>query len=467
MREVAQDHIPRDHGERVQKRWAIATGACTWAACLAPLAATAQEDVRQHALGEAFGGGYPSHQERVVLYLTNRARSAPAQFNPEQPFPPSPPLRYDLKLSQAARFHARHIEQADCWCEDHSSCCELVGQGEQTMCASAPQGCGGTNTAARVGKWSGEYSAENMARGQRSGIEAVGGWIDSPGHWQNINGSHSLLGAGNVGGAWVQDFGRGSELPAVLGDGIHFQDAGATTFGATYYQPGSGGPRDITLILEGVCQPLSLVAGTPEHGAFEATSQLAPGCHRYYFFVRDGLGEDHVYPTQGSLGVAVGAADGCPLYDTNRPADTCSPVGQACETGDTRPCYTGDFGTRGVGACEAGVERCIGAAWQGECRLQVVAAAQDLCADGVDNDCDGAVDEDCDGGDDAADMRPPVSMDQTRTPGSSEADEAGCSSAPARPPLRQPAWLLGMMAIGWLCTRRARLRRDERRISRR
>lgn len=408
----------------------IALAALGLLGCGVPPASSLGEDaafaIRRAGLGEEIEPGTPSHQERVILYLTNRARSEPDKFNPEEPYPPTPPVRYDLQLSKAARFHAEQIAEADCWCEDHSSCCDLVGEGEETTCSSPPTGCGGTDAATRVSKWSPSYSAENMARDYPSGASAVDGWIHSSGHWQNMNADHSMLGVGQYEArAWVQDFGRGGPLPPVIGDGVHFQDAGATRFGITYYQPGTGGPQSILLILDGECVDLDLAAGEPDHGAFEVTRQPTSGCHRYYFYVRDGNGQDHVYPEEGSLGVAIGNADGCPLYDTNRPADTCSPAGQGCMTGDTRPCYTGPFGTRDVGACAAGVERCIGGQWTGECRLEVLPSAQDTCQDAIDNDCDGVVDEECVDEDDAG-MEPAPDMNV----GGEAMDGAGDGEAP-------------------------------------
>ncbi len=401
-----------------------------------------------HELGEPVGE-FPSYDERVLLYLTNRLRTEPTAFNPDEPYEPSPPLKWDYALNQAARFHAQHIIEASCWCEDHSSCCTLTDSGGEVACATSASTCGGTSADERVSYWSPNYAGENMARGQMTPQAAIDGWTFSSGHWQNINrGGNSLLGAGAYNNAWVQDFGVGGQRP-VAEDGIHFQDGGLVRFGINYYQPNTGGPQSILAVVNGECHELDLTYGAPELGSFETAMQLEPGCHRYYFFVRDGDGNDHVYPTTGSLGAAV-ATSGCELFSAERPADTCSPAGQSCETGHTRSCYTGPFGTRDVGICQSGVERCIGAQWTGECSSETLPDATDVCGDDVDNDCDGEVDEECDMVEptpDAGTTDVDAGTSQKPTADAKPQVEPGCATSGTGGPFRYwlPVLLLGMM----------------------
>ncbi|WP_168210823.1 CAP domain-containing protein [Persicimonas caeni] len=411
----------------------------------------AQPEVEERTLALGLPrDGYPSYSERVVLYLTNRARTEPTAFNPDEPYDPTPPLAFDLNLSKAARFHAQHIIDQNCWCEDHSSCCDMEAAGDEGgQCAGPSGACGATTSSERVGYWSSVYSGENAAKGYPSGQGAVDGWIHSSGHWANINnGGHTLLGPGNYETGWVQDFGAGGGSRPVAADGIHFQNQTNHTFGITYYQPGTGGPQTILAIVDGECHELDLAYGEPEHGAFETSLGLEAGCHRYYFHVTDGDGNEHVYPSQGSFGVAVGATDNCPFYAQNRPADTCSPSGQSCETGHTRPCYTGPWGTEGVGVCEAGVERCIGAQWTGECRLEELPEEAEVCDNGLDDDCNGEVDDGCGGA-------PDVGGVDAGPTGGAGSSSGGCTSVDARPSPSRVCWAL-LVGLGSLLAYRRR-----------
>ncbi len=388
-----------------------------------------QVEVRQAELGEPVGE-FPSLTERQVLYLTNRARVEPDAFNPADPYDPTPPLRWDYLLTKAARFHAGHINEANCWCADHSSCCALEEAGDDIACGGPTTGCGAMSASDRVALWTPNYSGENMAMGQMTPQAAIDGWINSPGHWQNINSSaHSLLGAGNEGTAWVQDFGRGGGSPPVIGDGIHLSNGQSTTFGITYHQPTSNGPQTALVIVNGECHDLTLTYGTAQSGAFETSKALGPGCHRYYFYFTDGNGNDLTYPSTGSLGVGT---DDCALYLEERPADTCSPSGQTCETGDTRSCYTGPFGTRDIGICTSGVERCIGGQWTGECMNEIQPESAEICDNSVDDNCDGEVDEACTSDEDDAgspkNEEEPKQNDEMETDASEPTSDGGCST---------------------------------------
>jgi hypothetical protein len=75
--------------------------------------------------------------------------------------------------------------------------------------------------------------------------------------------------------------------------------------------------------------------------------------------------------------------------------------GCSCSPGATQPCFAGDPANAGVGACALGAQTCVslpdselGLGEWDEC-LGSIAPSDELCGDGVDNDCDGETDEGC------------------------------------------------------------------------
>ena len=65
-----------------------------------------------------------------------------------------------------------------------------------------------------------------------------------------------------------------------------------------------------------------------------------------------------------------------------------------CSPGDTQPCYPGPAGTEGVGICSGGTQSCnpFGTGW-GACLGFTLPAVQEICANGLDDDCNGAPDD--------------------------------------------------------------------------
>ena len=78
--------------------------------------------------------------------------------------------------------------------------------------------------------------------------------------------------------------------------------------------------------------------------------------------------------------------------NTNTESDT-------CQDGDTRPCYTGETGTKDKGVCKAGTQTCFAGFWDAYCEGEVL-PSQEEC-NGQDDDCNGQVDDNPTGIDDA------------------------------------------------------------------
>ena len=203
------------------------------------------------------------------------------------------------------------------------------------------------------------------------------------------------------------------------------------TFGINYYGPNGtpiGTPTELKLVLKNACVDLvktevpqillnrvSQFVDAPYGGNYFSTDQpLTDGCYPYVFAAIDGDGFGATYPTYGALqarvetqqvldpdGLAVTTAiilepdDTCPIWTEARPDLSCATSPQECTDGDTRSCYTGLIGTQDNGICKVGTETCKGGRWEGFCAGQVLPAADDVCGDGLDNNCNGTFDDNC------------------------------------------------------------------------
>jgi hypothetical protein len=97
------------------------------------------------------------------------------------------------------------------------------------------------------------------------------------------------------------------------------------------------------------------------------------------------------------LGACLGGHADCDgLWDNGCEHNTVAEGPCTCSPGMTEGCYAGAPGTEGVGNCKAGTRTCNfdGLGW-GPCQGQVL-PAEELCASGADEDCDGSVDESVD-----------------------------------------------------------------------
>ena len=293
------------------------------------MAGCAREDAAHDIARAALGlpaGDFPSYDERVALYATNRARADPsAEGWPA--YPAQPPLLWQVDLNHAARAHAQDMHDTPCF--QHNS-------------------CDGTDAFKRVlGYYAGPWSSigENIAAGKSisDGFIAVHNWINEvgaapgeTGHRDNIfSAKFTLLGDGFVPGGtafqnyWTQDFIATPVTHPRLADGIHFPATaaagGAITFGTTYHDTSGAAPSRLAVVVDGACTPLALARGAPARGAYEARLSLGAGCHPYLFLATT-AGADVTYPDSGALQVGVGvAAATCPLAVTTRAGNGCAP----------------------------------------------------------------------------------------------------------------------------------------------
>ena len=82
--------------------------------------------------------------------------------------------------------------------------------------------------------------------------------------------------------------------------------------------------------------------------------------------------------------------------DDSNPTEVDDPITGNCEPGKTQKCeYQGPEGSEGVGPCKAAVRTCKDNGTWGKCEgevLPVYEKGEELCTNGIDDDCDGVVD---------------------------------------------------------------------------
>lgn len=98
-------------------------------------------------------------------------------------------------------------------------------------------------------------------------------------------------------------------------------------------------------------------------------------------------------PCTGEVVPSASTCDGIDRMCNNMPYAGCT-----CTPGQTRPCYEGPPGTRGVGICHDGMQTCVrmgmGVGWSTDCAGQQLPLAMSMCT-GRDDRCTGRIDEGC------------------------------------------------------------------------
>ena len=310
-----------------------------------------------HALGESTNG-FPNWEERVIHAWINRARSDPqfemnvcpaGKCGEKACYAPVAPLSYSLALNRAARFHSDEMLRQGYFA--HESKCTVV----PTINTLYPASCNGAASCACVGGVTNVCSPTCTTTFPRISLFGVSGsgeiiatptdpdvafylWLfeNSPdptcafsqtnGHRWLILTSSGAVGAGvsAPSGYSVGDFGSGA-APAKIPSGSHYpRQSASVEVWANWYD--TAGPAVARVNVDGVCTPMTRGRGTVQNGAFSATlTNVASGCHRYYFEYKDSANQPVAYPTTGSLGI--GAAGVCADWDATRPT-TCDAIPQ-------------------------------------------------------------------------------------------------------------------------------------------
>ena len=124
----------------------------------------------------------------------------------------------------------------------------------------------------------------------------------------------------------------------------------------------------------------------------------------------NGSVDDGIAQITCGMGVCTVTVDGCangtvpacvPLPATSADDKTCDGADDDCDgqidedcpcinDGDTKPCYSGSAGTKGVGECKEGTQTCLNNTW-GPCVGEILPATE--TCNGKDDDCSGQTDE--------------------------------------------------------------------------
>jgi len=353
--------------------------------------------------------GLPTYDERTLHHMTNRIRAGLHCGNASLVCGGAPvrPLAWYSQAGAASHWFARHLHDARCF--QHQTCCYLENVGGTVQCDSRgyqcsggtgncdDNNCGGSSVAERLSLFGASYTGENIAAGNSTPETTICQWLNSPGHRTNMcNSSHGSLGAGHYPGSncyrnyWVQNFAGGTP-PTGIVSGSHWTDGG-TIFGALLYFPGAAGPpQAASVVIDGTCHAMTRELGDDVTGAWRVSLNPGSGCHTYWFLVTGHNSERYAYPSAGSFQAGSGCSGD---YTVDRAPAECEGVIPECRIGESRPCYTGPLATRNVGLCREGAEACSEGFFTGVCEGQTL-PSQEVCADLLDNDCDGVVDDDC------------------------------------------------------------------------
>ena len=335
-----------------------------------------------HAYGEATADGFPNWAERVEHEWMNRARSDPqvemqacGNNCPEGAcYGPMPPLLYDEQLNRSARFHSAEMTAQNYFA--HNSICTVVSN----IASIYPSPCGGAASCACVGgtdqcspqctTWDqrislfGASPAGEIISSPSDPDQAFYLWLFEPfnmnvcmyvqgpptnGHRWQILENQGPVGVG-VSGVSTGDFtSGGGSIPAIASGSHYPRQSGSVGVWASWYA--AAAPSVTKVNVDGTCSDMTLQRGSGTNGAYSVTlTNVASGCHRYYFYFLDANNNEVDYPTTGSLGIG---DNSCDDWDSSRPA-ACGGGGSSSSGGGSSSGSSGGSSSGGGNSSSGG-----------------------------------------------------------------------------------------------------------------
>ncbi len=352
-------------------------------ALLAGCGAAPEIGATNAAVGEV-DSGYPSPWERALFMAANRARSDPSTVKGSAStiYPAQAPLVFHKDLARSSRFHATNLETgmaplmhpSPCTlktdvgtsgCDGNPSCACTTG----ATCNSCGTCANGTDPFVRI-----QYfytpggSGEVAAAGYQDPWGVMDGWVDEAagqdGHRMIVDGgSYGLVGFGHAegqsGACWptfdVGDFASAKPAPAKIASAAPKPiggSAGTFRIYATWTDPASGAPMDLSASVDGKCTTLTKELGDPKLNAtYYADVPLTAGCHPVFVVGHDAGGARVAYPTTTAFTIAVGG--GSCAVEMAQPASDCD-AGSGVDGGAGGTGGAGGGGAGGTGGAGGG-----------------------------------------------------------------------------------------------------------------
>lgn len=244
-----------------------------------------------HAYGEAFSHGGPSHEERLLLVLSNQVRQEPHAWPDWNTTLANndarTPLSENDPLFEVARLHAEDMAEHSFLSHDSFD---------------------GTSFGDRIGNFFSGPAGENIYRGSfKSARDAITGWMNSDGHRMNLlSADWTHLGTGYATSAgqhyYVQNFGKtGRANPPFIPAAAFSVAGGSVELLANYFDASGRDPLNVRAEFGSECVDLTKKSGRPGNATYSAQQVLPTLCTKVRWISESAEKERFVYPTTGAL----------------------------------------------------------------------------------------------------------------------------------------------------------------------